>query len=190
MDGTLYIKSVLKDIWADAVAEENKCDIIKFDDFLITQSHKSCSDFNKAAFASDLAVINNNSQLEYYTQLGSYKNKFNSLVVFVKKAIRKSLKFIVYPMFVQQSSINLHIGRCLQQISSYLNTHEDSSQKLSMLERSTLQNTRNNEINSKQLYKIMLELELLKEENRKLKDEINRIGGEKQNENNSDSTNP
>jgi len=189
MDDTIYIKNVLKDIWTDAVAEENKCEIIKFDDFLITQSHTSCSKFNKTAFASDLAVIKNNSHLEYYTKLGSYKNKFNSVVALIKRVIRKSAKFIIYPMVVQQNSINLHTARCFQHINSYLNTQEDTSQKLSMLEHSTLQNAQNAEINSKQLYTIMLELDLLKEENRKLRNEINRIGGEKQNEDNPDSTN-
>ncbi|MDO5558772.1 MAG: hypothetical protein Q4F95_04155 [Oscillospiraceae bacterium] len=178
MDDAINVADILKDINREVVSEGKNCSLISFEDFWMKKHQSFDTSFSRLAFLNDLAVLENNNQIEYYAQLTSFKNRFTSLVFFFKKVIRKSLKFLIYPMTIQQNSVNLHTMRCLQHLRAYVNSQENSMKNLSVLNHRILANSQNLETMNEQIYTLITEINNLKQENKELKNQIAKIGGE------------
>lgn len=107
------VEMIMQEIRDSIRAEGMSSDEPSFDDIPVT-SNAICSLLdaenhpNMDQFMNSLGFINNNYTLEYYSDLGSGRVK-----VFIKRAIRKVLKFLLLPIITQQTHVNAHIVRCL-----------------------------------------------------------------------------
>jgi len=66
-------------------------------------------------YLENLDYLNRNVEMIYYFDLGN-----NPVKKFIKRAIRKVLKFLLYPITQQQTAFNAHAVRCLNATRDYM----------------------------------------------------------------------
>lgn len=178
MNNTSLVMNVLQDINADIAENKPSCKIMSFEDYWLRKHHASDADFDKISFINDLTMLENTEKPNYYSELSSYKPGLSAIVIFVKKCIRKLLKFLIYPMVQQQNIINSQNIRLGQHIRAFINYQEDNGKTVAILSNKILTNQFNIETINEQLSYMNEEIKTLREENQKLKEQINKAGGQ------------
>ncbi len=178
MNNTDLVRNVLQGINADIADNKPSCNIISFEDYWLKKHHASDADFDKISFINDLSMLENSNRINYYGELSSYKPGFSSVVIFIKRCIRKLMKFLIYPMVEQQNIINAENTRLGQHMRSFINYQEDNLKTVSILSNKIITNQFNIETIDKQLSYMNEEIKNLREENNKLKEQIKKVGGE------------
>lgn len=179
MSNTEYVRNILNEINAKVAEDKKICGYMDFEEFWLRKHQAYDSDFNKIAFISDVASLENSKKIEYTDELSSYKPRFSSAVIFTKKVIRKSLKFLLLPMIEQQNRTNKQNIRIAQHMRSFVNKEEENARMLSAFESKVLAASYNIDKINEQLTKMADEIETLKKENTELREQIERTGAAK-----------
>lgn len=117
------VKKIMEEIRADIQNKKILEDIPSFEDIPIQSSNNikqkinvSTSDENYYKhYMENLDYLNRNVEMLYYFELGTSPVK-----KFVKRVIRKTLKFLLYPITQQQTTFNEHVVRCLNAVRDYM----------------------------------------------------------------------
>jgi len=71
--------------------------------------------FQPVSLRQSAEYLSIRSQIEPYKPIEG-----NFLVVFIKKVIRKLVKFYIMPIMTEQNALNLHTANAIQQVNNYL----------------------------------------------------------------------
>lgn len=178
MNNTSFVQNVLQDINADIAENKPNCRIMSFEDYWLKKHHASDADFDKISFINDLTMLENSNKINYYAELSSYKPGLSSIVIAIKKCIRKLMTFLIYPMVEQQNIINAQNTRLGQHMRAFINFQEDKSKTVAILSNKIITNQFNIETINERLSYMNEEIKTLREENNNLKEKLNKMGGE------------
>ncbi|MDE6657835.1 MAG: hypothetical protein K2J88_04550 [Oscillospiraceae bacterium] len=101
--------------------------------------NNSMLDFEEIPFAQEISHAENHFQLASLQQSAEYLNirnqiepykpvEGNFLVVWIKKILRKLIKFYIMPIMTEQNALNLHTANSVNQIQQYIISKSDSDQ--------------------------------------------------------------
>lgn len=116
------IQKILNDISADISEYDNDPSLVSFQDFWADKYSANDTDFRSISFLSDVSMLQAHNQVTYYKELSSYRKGISSIVLFVKKVIRKLVAFLFLPVIAEQNEINLSFMRIAQHLRKYINS--------------------------------------------------------------------
>lgn len=70
---------------------------------------------DRSVLSTSLQYIKNNHNIPYYLSLTP-----NSIKTFIKRVIRRVLKFLITPILTMQNNFNVHVVQCLNQIALFI----------------------------------------------------------------------
>lgn len=99
----------------------------------------SMLDFEEIPFAQEISHAEHNFELASLQQSSEYLNIRNQIepykpiegnffIIFIKKILRKLMKFYILPIMTEQNALNLHTANSVNQIQQYINSKSDSDQ--------------------------------------------------------------
>lgn len=168
---------MLQEVNREIAEKKTECDIESFESFWLRKHHANDSDFDKVSFVNDLTILENSDKINYYEELSSYRSGLSSIVIFVKKCIRKLLMFLIFPMVEKQNIINRQNTRINQHLRSFVNCQENTGKTIEILSRSLKNDQQKTERIEDQLAEMNEQIRMLKEENAQLREQIKKIGG-------------
>lgn len=119
------IEEIVRDIKKKIMDEDMVCDL---PDFLeIIEKHDKEKYHNILA---ESEYLKSNSQLTQYSQLTSSKKSVKSIVFFVKRFIRKVIKFYVEPIASEQSEYNGHLAFVIEEMLQIMTKQDQEIQIL------------------------------------------------------------
>ena len=177
MNNTALVQKMLQDVRNEIAEEKPVCNIESFESFWLRKHHANDSDFDKISLVNDLNVLENAGRINYYEELSSYKPGFSSVVIFVKKCIRKMQTFLILPMVEKQNAINSQNVRIAKHFRSFVNFQEENGRKLEVLSHNMKTDQEMMNSISAQLSAMNEQIRVLKEENDQLREQIKKIGG-------------
>ena len=110
--------------------------------------------FQLASLQQSAEYLNIRNQIEPYKPLEG-----NFLIVFIKKIIRKLVKFYIMPIITEQNALNLHTANAVNQMNLYI---QEQQKKMTDLE--TKQEVQRQEMDA-----LRTQIKALQKENRELK---------------------
>lgn len=116
------IQKILDEISADISEFDNDPRIISFQDFWAEKYSANDTDFRIASFLSDVSMLQAHNQVSYYKELSSYRKGISSIVLLVKRVIRKLVAFLFLPVIAEQNEINLSVVRIAMHLRRYINS--------------------------------------------------------------------
>lgn len=76
--------------------------------------------FRLVSLMQSAEYLNVRNQIEPYKEISG-----NFIVVFIKKVMRKLMKFYIMPIMTEQNAINHHCANAVQQLSSYVQKNDE-----------------------------------------------------------------
>lgn len=116
------IQKILDAISADLSDADNDPEIVSFYDFWADKYSANDNDFKNISFLSDVSMLLAHNQVTYYKELSSYRKGIASLVLPIKKVIRKLVAFLFLPVIAEQNEINLSMVRVATHLRRYINS--------------------------------------------------------------------
>ncbi len=126
------VKKIMEEIRADIQNKKILENIPSFEDIPIQNSNNVKQKVSMDTLDEDyykhymenLNYLNQNVEMSYYFELGTSPVK-----KFVKRVIRKTLKFLLYPITQQQTTFNEHVVRCLNAVRDYMSDKKQKNEK-------------------------------------------------------------
>lgn len=126
--------------------------------------------FEDIPYAEEVSHADGNFQIQSLKQSTEYLNirnqidpykpiEGNPLVIFIKKVIRKLLKFYILPIMTEQNALNLHTANAIQQMNNYIQEQTDRINELESRQ----------EANRQEIHALRSQLKALQTENQELK---------------------
>ncbi|MBR1528823.1 MAG: hypothetical protein IJ642_05935 [Oscillospiraceae bacterium] len=121
---TVNTEEIMKQIRAEIKEKGLDSSMLSFEEIPFAQeiSHADVN-FQPAALQQSADYLNIRNQIEPYKPIEG-----NFLVVFIKKVIRKLLKFYIMPIMTEQNALNLHTANAVQQVNNYIQSRTESDQ--------------------------------------------------------------
>lgn len=117
MNSEIDIKKIMEEIRQE-IRERGYCQSdIKFEDIPIDHEDLGTDreEFNREEFQKNIDYINARWEVAYYFPIGEGKIR-----IFIKRVIRKLVKFLIYPMNQDQNEMNASFVRCINQLRNYV----------------------------------------------------------------------
>ena len=111
--------------------------------------------YDNEELLKNLDVLNHCYHLEPYRMLHSNRPFVGGIITFVKKVIRKSIKFYIEPIAQDQTMFNVSVVRCMNQVYKYMEKNQGNVQPVPLHYMRDMQR----------------EIELIQQENKILKQE-------------------
>ncbi len=148
-------EEIMKQIRAEIKEKGLNSTMLSFEEIPFQQevSHAE-PNFQLASLQQSAEYLNIRNQIEPYKPLEG-----NFLVVFIKKVIRKLVKFYIMPIMTEQNALNLHTANAIHQMHLYI---EEQQKKISDLE--TKQESQRQELQA-----LKTQIKALQKENQELK---------------------
>lgn len=124
---TVDIEAIMRDIRAQIAAEGIKEQIPAFSSVAINRP-ADCPQSGVdgwGQFMQSLRYINESYEIPYYWELGSANPK-----TFIKRLIRKLLKFLLAPIVARQNEFNAHTVRCLNSMRYFMEEQRKENQRV------------------------------------------------------------
>lgn len=124
---TVDIEAIMREIRAQIAAEGIKEQIPAFSPVTIDRP-ADCAQGGVDGweqFMQSLRYVNESYEIPYYWELGSA-----NLKTFIKRLIRKLLKFLLAPIVVRQNEFNAHMVRCLNSMRYFMEEQQAKNQKV------------------------------------------------------------
>lgn len=115
------IQKILDEISADLSETDNYPGIRSFYDFWAEKYSANDTDFKNVSFLNDVSLLQAHNQVTYYKELSSYRKGISSLVLPIKKVIRKLVAFLFLPVIAEQNEINLSMTRIALHLRRFIN---------------------------------------------------------------------
>ncbi|MBR0484138.1 MAG: hypothetical protein IJJ69_05065 [Oscillospiraceae bacterium] len=163
---TINTEEIMKQIRAEIKEKGLDSSMLSFEEIPFAQeiSHAD-KNFQSASLQQSAEYLSIRNQIEPYKPIEG-----NFLVVFIKKVIRKLVKFYILPIMTEQNALNLHTANAVQQMNNYIQDRQESDKiDISALvsridELETRQSASRQEINA-----LRSQIKALQAENRELK---------------------
>lgn len=113
---TINTEEIMKQIRAEIKEKGLNSSMLSFEEIPFQQevSHAE-QHFQPASLQQSAEYLNIRNQIEPYKPLEG-----NFLVVFIKKVIRKLVKFYIMPVMTEQNALNLHTANAVNQMNLYI----------------------------------------------------------------------
>lgn len=120
----INIEQIMEEIRAEIKAKGFTNDMLSFDDIVDSNTkHKNIEDYYD--------ILNNTWNIQAYRVLPGGSGLLGKIKVFMKKVLRKLIKFYIEPVVNEQNEFNANNVRLLNLISSYM---ELNDKKIEILE--------------------------------------------------------
>lgn len=148
-------EEIMKQIRAEIKEKGLDSSMLSFEEIPFQQevSH-AAQNFQLASLQQSADYLNIRNQIEPYKPLEG-----NFLVVFIKKVIRKLVKFYLLPIITEQNALNLHTANAVNQLNLYV---QEQQKTITALE--TKQEVYRQEIDA-----LRTQIKALQKENQELK---------------------
>ena len=148
-------EEIMKQIRAEIKEKGLDSSMLSFEEIPFQQevSH-AAQNFQLASLQQSADYLNIRNQIEPYKPLEG-----NFLVVFIKKVIRKLVKFYLLPIITEQNALNLHTANAVSQMNLYI---QEQQKKMTDLE--TKQ-----EVQRQTIQALQTQIKALQKENQELK---------------------
>ncbi len=148
-------EEIMKQIRAEIKEKGLDSSVLSFEEIPFQQevSH-AAQNFQLASLQQSADYLNIRNQIEPYKPLEG-----NFLVVFIKKVIRKLVKFYLLPIITEQNALNLHTANAVNQLNLYV---QEQQKTITALE--TKQEVYRQEIDA-----LRTQIKALQKENQELK---------------------
>ncbi len=115
-------EEIMKQIRAEIKEKGLDSSMLSFEEIPFAQevSHADGS-FQLSSLKQSAEYLSIRNQIEPYKPIEG-----NFLVVFIKKVIRKLVKFYIMPIMTEQNALNLHTANAVQQVSHYIQDRQAS----------------------------------------------------------------
>jgi hypothetical protein len=113
----INIDEIMQQIRAEIKEKGLDSSMLSFDDvpFERETGHTETT-FSLPSLTQSAEYLNVRNQIEPYKPIDG-----NPIVVFVKKVIRKLMKFYIMPVVTEQNALNYHCSNAVSQVSAYMN---------------------------------------------------------------------
>lgn len=162
----INVVEIMQEIKRDIENKQLSDKIISFEDIPLPRNIQLENDdmnFNLDDLRNNLSYLNYNYYVQAYRQLHS-RPIVGGLIIFVKKILRKCIKFYIEPIVTDQNEINASIVRCMNQINNYI---EEQMRKTEVKDSVNEKGTESLEIQ-----RLKKKIEILEAENAVLKQTI------------------
>lgn len=132
MNEEINIEKIMQEIRQDIKSRGYKESEIHFEDIPVRNSVDVGSEiesFDRNEFQKSIDYINKNWEIPYYFPLGT-----NKTAVFIKRVIRKLIKFLLYPINQQQNEMNAHFVKSFNQLRNYIDEKNTLNAQVDNLE--------------------------------------------------------
>lgn len=122
MEKNIDIKKIMSEIRADIEDKKIAEILIDFESVPMPFTTKvvvGSDTFDLQALDSNISYLNNNYLVQAYRPLKS-RPVIGRFIIFVKKVLRKSIKFYIEPIVNDQNEINASIVRSLNEIRAFI----------------------------------------------------------------------
>lgn len=123
---TINTEEIMRQIRAEIKEKGLDSSMLSFAEIPCTQevSHTD-GNFHAASLQQSAEYLHMRSQIEPYKPIEG-----NFLVIFIKKVIRKLVKFYLMPIITEQNALNLHTANAVSQVSQYIQDESTSDHAL------------------------------------------------------------
>lgn len=131
MNSEINIEKIMEEIRQD-IKNKGFVEIApRFEDIPLSYSDMGMEseEFDRTEFQKSLDYINLNWDVPYYFNIGSKK-----ITVFIKRVIRKLVKFLVWPINQKQNEMNANFVRSINQIRNYIDNEDNIKNQVDNLE--------------------------------------------------------
>lgn len=131
MNSEINIEKIMEEIRQEIKDRGFIESTLRFDDIPLSYSDMGTDseEFNRDEFQKSLDYINLNWDVPYYFNIGT-----NKIIVFVKRIIRKLVKFLVWPINQKQNEMNANFVRSINQIRNYIDNEASTKNQVDNLE--------------------------------------------------------
>ncbi|MBE6875280.1 MAG: hypothetical protein E7496_00885 [Ruminococcus sp.] len=119
---TINTEEIMKQIRAEIKEKGLDSSMLSFEEVPFAQeiSHAD-KNFQLASLQQSAEYLSIRNQIEAYKPIEG-----NFLVVFIKKVIRKLVKFYIMPIMTEQNALNLHTANAVQQMNNYIQDRQEA----------------------------------------------------------------
>ncbi len=132
-NNVINVDEIMEQIRAEIKSKGLDSSMLSFEDVPFDkETAASDVEFSPALLKQSMDYLGARNQLEPYKQLTG-----NPVTVFIKKVIRKLLKFYIVPLVTEQNAVNYHTSNAVRQLGSYVsggNGIDELTQRIEMLE--------------------------------------------------------
>lgn len=115
----ININEIMKEI-RQAIKIKNYNSLpVCFDDIVLKTNNLGLN-FNQDSFFHDLYNINNIHNIKAYRNIKTRNGMLGKVILFIKKFLRKSIKFYIEPIVDDQNMFNASVVRSINEISNYI----------------------------------------------------------------------
>ena len=121
---SINIEKIMQEIREEITEKGYTNDMLSFNDIILDSSDLSVSKFDKVRFNEDLYSLNRSWDVKVYHPIfdnGSLKSK---ILTFIKKVIRKSVKFYVEPITTEQNAFNAATVKLFNMMECYISENK------------------------------------------------------------------
>lgn len=113
---TVNTEEIMKQIRTEIKEKGLDSSVLSFEEIPFTpEISRADSNFQPASLQQSAEYLNIRNQIEAYKPLEG-----NFLIVFIKKILRKLIKFYIMPIMTEQNALNLHTANAVQQVNNYI----------------------------------------------------------------------
>lgn len=130
----INIEKIMQEIREEITEKGYTNDMLSFNDIILDSSDLSVSKFDKVRFNEDLYSLNHFWDVKAYRPIvdnGSLKSK---VITFIRKVIRKSVKFYVEPITAEQNAFNAVTVRLFNMMECYISENKKNAELLATIE--------------------------------------------------------
>ncbi len=121
---TINTEEIMNQIRAEIKAKGLDSSMLSFEEIpFAPEVSRADSQFQPESLRQSAEYLSIRNQIEPYKPIEG-----NFLVVFIKKVIRKLVKFYIMPIMTEQNALNLHTANAVQQMQNYIRGRQDADQ--------------------------------------------------------------
>jgi hypothetical protein len=126
------VESILEEIRKEIKENGYTNDLLSFDDCQVNMEGMSLNYFNKRAFYEDVVSINHLWNVAPDHAIPFSGNIFKKFMTFVKKIIRRLIKFHVDPIVSDQRRFNADVVKAMNMVNAYIDEKEIEIERLTL----------------------------------------------------------
>lgn len=129
----LYVEKIMEEIREEIKAKGYTNDVLSFSDIIIEDTEIYGEKFDKIIFNEELAVINRIWNINPDREIQCKPGIKGRCVGFIKKVIRKCIRFYLSPIVREQDSFNATAVRLINMVNLYMEENTKLSGEVARL---------------------------------------------------------
>lgn len=121
MENRIDVEDIMREVREEVEKRKLNGEIIPFEKIPVYWEDGDCQGmvFDFDELKQETAFLNNNYRIQAYRELKS-RPVVGGIILFLKKILRKSMKFYIEPIVNDQNEINSAVMSCMNQINYYI----------------------------------------------------------------------